>query len=481
MNNKIFDYFTGLFPVIVFIQFSLLSCNKNDEPENIVTSNLTATDSANIEVSNWIYDWMKDIYYWNALIPSKIDISEKTDPEAYFYKLLSVEDKWSFIANYAELSSELSGEYTSMGYYPYFALLNNGKVIIIVLFVYPDSPAKKAGLKRGDIILTINGEYMDTVNYYDLYAQGSYIAELGTYKSGAIYKSGNSVTLNAASFEADPLIFDTIINIADKKIGYAVYTEFITGNNNKYLAGIDSVFKAFKDSCITDLIIDLRYNPGGEITAAGYIASSIAPENVVKASNTFVQFKYNNIIQNYFEFAEGANSENLVYQFPGSRYNLNLNKVYFLTFYYTASASELLITGLEPYMDVVQIGEYTYGKYVGGWLIYDEHIPPRHNWAMLPIIFKYQNAVGYTDFKDGLVPDYLIYDQLLPAEAFGSLDDPMLATAVEKITGKSLKSTQTSAGMEEFKFHKFKHMTERQYLIMPHTMNWFENLKKSLH
>jgi C-terminal processing protease CtpA/Prc len=477
-------YYAGLIPIILLIllvQLSSISCNKDDDSEviNKNSQELTSVDSANIKVSEWIYDWMEDVYYWNSIIPANIEISKKKNPEGFFYELLSQEDKWSYIANYDELTAELSGEYVSMGYFPYFGLLNNGNVFIIVLYVFPDSPAEKAGLQRGDIILTINGEYMDTTNYYDLFSQTSYTVELGKYNNGILYKSGIAINLNASSFDANPLLFDTILNVSDKKIGYAVYTEFITGDNYKYLTRIDSVFKAFKDSGITDLIIDLRYNPGGEITAAGYLASTIGPASIVNAANSFIKFKYNDKLQNYFESTGGINSENLVYQFPSARFNLNFNKVYFLTSYYTASASELLIIGLAPYMEVIQLGENTFGKYVGGWLLYDEHIPPKHNWAIIPIVFKYENIAGYTDFKNGLEPDYFIYDQLIPAEPFGSLDDPMLALAVEKITGKILKSTHISAKRNDYIRHYNNIMLSNSYLLVPHSINWLEDLKAS--
>ena len=118
---------------------------------------------------------------------------------------------------------------------------------------------------------------------------------------------------------------------------------------------------------------------------------------------------------------------------PESELNLDLTSVYFLTTRGTASASESLMTGLDPYMDVVQIGTTTYGKCYASWTIEDSAEPKRHNWAMQPIVLKYINADGFTDFIDGLTPDFHIEEPLLLAP-FGSLEDPLLARALEEIT-----------------------------------------------
>ena len=132
---------------------------------------------------------------------------------------------------------------------------------------------------------------------------------------------------------------------------------------------------------------------------------------------------------------DGEDSQQLVIKLPDSDRNLNLPRVYFLTTDGTASASESLMVGLYPYTDVVQIGTRTYGKCYGSITIDDTENPKRHNWAMQPIVIKYSNAEGFTDFVDGITPDYYVDEYLLELVPFGSLDDPMLAKALEDITG----------------------------------------------
>lgn len=444
----------------LFLLSMLVSCRKDDDD--------LSQDEKNIEVSKWLYDWMKDVYFWNETFPSSIDIEEKTDPEAFFYELIyDAEDKWSYITDdWKSLEAELSGTPVSMGYSPAFGLFSGtSRVFIIVEYVYPASPASAAGLKRGDIILTIDGEAMDTNNYYDLYSKTSYTAGLGIYANNAITLSGKTISMTAASFLADPLIFDTVYTIADKKIAYMVYTEFITGDNDQYLATLDQAFDRYKSSGISDVIIDLRYNPGGEIDASGHLASALAPYSVVSSSSTFVTFLYNDYLQSYYKRTEGAESENLIYKFPANSHNMDLSRVHFLTTNFSASASELLIVGLQPYMDVVVVGESTYGKYAGMWVIYDFDEPPAHNWAILPIVLKFANAAGYTDFKNGLEPNIAVEDNLLQAKPFGDTEDPVLNAALEDITGTSLKSSQTVEKPGYMRLDKGKDRLRRNVFI----------------
>jgi carboxyl-terminal processing protease len=451
---------------IIMLSFFIMSCEKDqtDGPDN----------SKNIAVSQWIYDSMSEVYFWNSTFPGNINIAQKTDPKAFFNELVyEQEDKWSYITDdYEALNADLTGSPVSMGYSPAFYLLGStDKVFIIVEYVYPGSPAKAAGLKRGDIILTIDGAYMDTTNYYDLYSETSYTAGLATYSNNTLSISGQTISMTANGFDADPMIYDTIYEISGTKIGYMVYTGFIAGTNSIYLETLGSVFDNFKVNNVTELIVDLRYNPGGLMNASAYLASLIAPAGIVNSSALFATCNFNDLIQSYFEDTEGPESEHLIYRFAANSHNINLPHVYFLTTSNTASASELLMVGLEPYMEVTIVGEPTYGKYTGSWFIYDFNEPRQHNWAMLPIVLKYANSEGYTDFIDGLTPDYAITDNLIEARPFGNTGDPMLAYALENISGTTLKSTISKAG-KGIPFKRFDSRLDRikRNLIVPHVV-----------
>jgi hypothetical protein len=83
---------------------------------------------------------------------------------------------------------------------------------------------------------------------------------------------------------------------------------------------------------------------------------------------------------------------------------------------------------------------------VGDW-----EEPKRHNWAMRPIVIKYSNAEGYTDFVEGIEPDFLVQDNLLYAKPFGNLEDPLIAKALEEITGVSPLARKSVSAETRFK------------------------------
>lgn len=437
----------GIFTLISLV--SLASCKK-DPTEAEIQAKL------NTEIMQWMYDAMDEVYYWSNKLPSYSSVQSETDPEAFFNSLLyTTEDKWSWLTDdYAALQEEFAGTPKSMGISPIPGLFSGtDKVFIVVAYVYPGSPADEAGIKRGDIIMRINDKELNTENYYALFSQSSYTVTLGNYFNGSISLSSKTYSLTARIIDSNPIVFDTLFEINSNKIAYVSYVEFISGENNVLLDEFGLLMDDFKSKGATDLIVDLRYNPGGEITAANYLASCIAPATAITNKSVFVKFLYNSLVQLYFENEYGPNSENLVNKFTNTGHNIDFSRVFFLVSDRSASASELLMIGLEPYMDVYQIGDSTYGKYTGAWVLTDTNDPPKHNWAIVPIVSKYSNAVGLTGFKNGLEPDFYIKDKLLGAKAFGDLSDPMLSKAVEIITGDASKK---KSAIDQMDFKKLK-------------------------
>jgi carboxyl-terminal processing protease len=468
-----------------FILFAMSACNHNivDVPEEEVAEEeeneeeeVITIDQKTLATNKWIWENMEDYYYWNDELPdtTEVNYKEESDPEEYFYKLLYGDDGWSWITDdYASLAEEYGitsrnntkGIASGMGYDPTFYTFSDGlRVFIVVNYVYPGSAAELAGLKRGNIILSINNTELDTTNYYDLYSGTAYSVELGkiTVSGNYLYisDSGKSLSLAAGSGSFDPAIYYEVIDTLGYKIGYLAYTEFIAGTNDAYLSSMDAIFNEFKSAGVSDLIVDVRYNPGGLIDAAVHLASEIAPASTVSAQDILVRLMYND---DYQAIIEKFYPDELYYKFENISTNLNLNQVYFLTTWATASASELVITGLEPYMDVIQIGESTYGKYVGSYILPDDN----EEWAILPVVMKYANANGYTDFTDGLTPDYEIYDDLVYDDPtinddliyyypLGNASDGMTEKAIQLIAGVKTTSLATrSKSIFANQFSKF--------------------------
>lgn len=417
----------------------MVSCER-DNPEADDNDNNNNNDDSftSEEVSEWVYEWMNTIYLWNDKIPGDLNPANESDPVSFFNSLIyKKEDIWSYITDdFESFKAELSGTPLSMGYSPAFGRFSDSDgVFIIVEYVTPETPASRAGLKRGDIIVSIDGTKLDTSNYRELYFQDSYTAELAYYNGNSLTPTGETMELTAEVINSSPVIHHEVINYENMKIGYLVYVDFLSGINGIFINQLDEALTSFADSGINDLIIDLRYNPGGQVNMASYLASSIAPSAVVNSSNVLVSYVYNDYLNDLFVQESGSNSSDLNLFFTNTTVNLDMQRAYFMTTSGTASASELVITGLDPYMEVITVGETTFGKYTGAWVFPDTEKPPRHNYAIVPIVLKYANSEGITEFKNGLDPIYPIEDQLLGAGPFGDFSDPVLAKTLEAITG----------------------------------------------
>ena len=215
-----------------------------------------------------------------------------------------------------------------------------------------------------------------------------------------------------------------------------------------YDSQLNDAFGSLKSQGITDLVLDLRYNGGGSVQTATRLASMITGQFTDKV---FSKQRWNDKINAYFESEDpGALNNLFTSTIEGTAVNsLNLTKVYILTTKSTASASELVINGLKPYIDVVQIGDITTGKNVGSITIYDsptfgkENRNPNHRYAMQPIVLKIVNADDFGDYFNGLTPTYSLKENITNLGVLGTASEPLLSTAIGKITGtaKMVKKT----------------------------------------
>ncbi len=439
--------------IIQFIAFLLItSCNRNEDiiPTDSQSSAIPDIGINADNIPKWIFDEMSFFYFWNTEFPDA-DPSGDENPKTYFNDLLNSTDIFSYITDDAKaIKEEMSGTIIAMGFSPTFGVFTNtNNLFAIVEYVYQNSPAEKAGLKRGDIILKLNGADLSQDNYLDLTSKNGFSVTLGAFNGRTIVETNNTITINTGVIELDPVIHYEVKTVDNIKVGYLVFVDFISGDNNKWLNSLGNALGILKAEGISQLILDLRYNPGGEVNVAEYLASALAPAGVVSNRETLVSYQYNENLQDYYTRRQGQNSPNLISRFSQNENNLNLNEIVFLTTGNTASASELVINGLKPYMGVTVIGEPTFGKFYGSFVLYDETVPPKHNWAIAPIVLKYANANGVTDFVNGLTPDIFIEDDLLNARSFGDERDPMIATALSLIKGDLTKSSSARIGVKK--------------------------------
>ncbi|HBC78162.1 MAG TPA: hypothetical protein DEO60_14995 [Bacteroidales bacterium] len=432
------------------------------------------------KINGFIKDVMTDVYLWYDKLPD-IDIKYETNSKDYFQKLLYSEDKWSYITDdITAFEQSLQGVEKTFGYSLVFGSFVNssgaptGNYFGIVEYVYPNTPASKAGFTRGDLIIKLDGGNITADNYRNLFSGTSVSVTKGTLTSNGI-ATGATLTLVAEELNLDPVLMYKIIEREGHKIGYLVYLQFIPSYNS---SSLNLAFQYFRENQISDLVLDLRYNPGGYTTAAQYLTSSIAPLNTVNDKSTLVSYQWNDKYQAYW--ISNNRQDQLGVKFdPNVPVKLGLGKLYVLTGNGTASASELTICGLEPYMDVVIVGDTTYGKYTASitikpedWYQNASDYTGFKNWGMQPIIMRYANSQGITNFKNGFAPDFLVRDELLPAYPLGELTEPLLKKAVENITGTTISAPKRAERPIEYiivdrGFSKFDRQRRNLFIEMP--------------
>ncbi|WP_460909500.1 S41 family peptidase [Spirosoma areae] len=421
------------------------------ESDTVAPQTGTSSTTDNQTVNDWILSNMQELYYWNDKLPANPD--KTLTPDAFFDSILNkynaatnpTGDRFSWIEESAEeLQASLSGQSTTTGmeYDLFLRATGSDGVIAQVLYVLPNSPAQKAGLKRGDIISKVNGQLLTRTNYANLLFSGTtFTFGLATSNGQTLVDTDQSRTVTSTVFQENPIFLDSVYTIGSKKVGYFVYNQFVPeangSNAGEYDAQMDAVFSDFKAKGVNELVLDLRYNPGGYTSSSANLASLIGKG--VNSSKLYFREEWNATITP--ELQKEYGSSFFVQNFLTKAQNIgtSLSRVFVLTTDHTASASELIINGLRPYMTVTTIGTTTYGKNVGSITISDE--TGKIKWGLQPIVFKSFNSAGQSDYATGFAPNVEVEEplNLLP---LGDTNEAMLSAALRQISGSAAPARQ---------------------------------------
>jgi carboxyl-terminal processing protease len=402
MNMNTFKKISGIsvLSIIVLVIFlSLSACQKDDDTR--------------IRDNKTFHDLMKEWYLWYEQMPS-VNSSSYSSP----YTLLEAlrvypPDRWSFITT-KKAFEDYFQDSKFIGYGFGSAYDTNGKLRIS--FIYNTVPLYDLGVRRSWIIKSINGTLITGQNINQLLGDN----EVGVSNTFVFIKpDGTEVTRTVAKQEVtmNTVLHYEVIDTLGMKIGYIAFQSF-TATSEKDL---EPAFQLFTSEGVSDLILDMRYNGGGSVDAAISLGSTLLdPSNI---GDVFVKYIHN----------DKKISENSVNFFEQTTYNLNLSRLFVIATSGTASASELIINGLRPYIPVYVVGDDTHGKPTGMYRWFYS------TYAFVPVTFKTTNANDEGDFYEGIPADGYAADDT--SRAFGDPEEASLQQALHFIVNNSFSGT----------------------------------------
>jgi len=432
--------------ILFFISIILFSCFEDSDDNIVFASN----------INDFVWKGMNASYLYKQniedLANNRFSSSEEyTDflnlfenPENLFESLIYQReniDKFSFIVDdYIALQQYLSGISNSNGmeYGLRYAPGSSYDVYGYVRYVHPNTSAEENNIQRGDVFNSINNTSLTIDNYLDLLSSDNYTVNFANYldqntsetSDDQIISNDINIELIKTSYEKNPIHISSIIETPNQSVGYLMFNRFIGDYNDELI----SVFSNFKSNDISNLILDLRYNPGGSVYTSILLSSLITGQFFGEIISTE---QWNDEIQAYYL---NNDPEFLINRFIENNSSLNLNRVFIITTQSSASASELVINCLNPYIDVIHIGTNTYGKYQASVTLYDsenfilEGANPNHTYALQPLVLKTLNSEGNTDYFNGLTPDIILEENITNLGVLGDENEPLLALALQQIT-----------------------------------------------
>jgi C-terminal processing protease CtpA/Prc len=434
--------------LLPFLLLALLvtACKKETaEPAPKATTPTTPTNP-NIAANTWIHEVMSYYYLWNTNMPSLASSTTSSKPTDYFYTLLNdygKTDRFSWIdESYTNLQNQLNGVSTVLGVKNNAFYTDDSKTTLafVLAYVLKGSPAAKAGLKRGDIIMKVDDQTITNTNYTTILSNQTLKLGLGDFINGAFVSNGKSVTVTKVELQTNPILADTVIEWSGKKVGYLAYSQFLTSFDDSLRA----IFGRFKTAGVNELVLDFRYNGGGYVVSSDLITNMTVKDASAKVGKLMNKKVYNGTYTAYLERTSGASAFETL--FKAEPNNLGtLNRVFVLTSGNTASASELVINNLKPFMEVILIGEHTYGKNVGSFTITDPN--KRWDYGLQPITFLTNNAIGESNYGtvNGFLPNYTLADNVLPYKALGNPNETYFNKALSIIGGVSYQANSTAS------------------------------------
>lgn len=440
--------------LVLVLALTFVNCSKTEDiPQNL-------------EVNDFVWGGMNAYYKWQGLIPDLSDskfstreqlnsyLSGFSEPTELFNSLLSYPNEFpkdpnrvfSWITDdYVALENSFQGLRLTSG----LKLVaveyadNSGNAYVVVRDVIVGSDAETKGITRGMIITEVNGTQITTGNVNQLFAPNNFTVSLADYNGGNPTPNGTTISIVKTEVTENPVKIASIINEGANRIGYLMYNQFASD----FDAQLNQAFADFRIGGVTDLVLDLRYNGGGSVTSAIYLSSMMTGQftgevfaNKIWNEKVMASFSSESFIDRFTDrLVKRDTSGNII--LDEAINSLNLTTLYVIVSDQTASASELIINSLRPYINVRLIGTETVGKQVASITLYDSDDYTRngpnfngsHTWAMQPIVLEIRNRDGQNE-PNGFTAEVQIAEDNSNLGVLGDPNEPLLARAIQYIT-----------------------------------------------
>lgn len=382
----------------------------------------SAQDCSIVGQNQTAYQTLNDWYYWYKNLPA---VSPETfaNPEALLdtVRYRPLDNTFSYITTAAS-SQAFYGESQYLGFG--FSMKFTVGYELRVTDVFPGSPAAELGFDRGSEILALNGKSVQKT-----YEDGEWNTiwggeEMGysleiTFRNAAGETRGGRMAKRVVTIPTVPLA--TVLEAGGKKTGYIVFKNFVEPS----YAALDDAFARLRAAGATELVLDLRYNGGGLVAVAQYLGGLIGGDRT--SGEVFAQYVHN----------DKRSSRNSAIRFARPASAFPLARLIVITTKSSASASELIINALKPYMPVVVVGENSYGKPVGQYGF------PLCEKVLYPVSFSVKNSLGQGDYYDGFPPDCRAADDI--GHALGDPAEASLAAALTYVATGTCPAATASA------------------------------------
>lgn len=297
-------------------------------------------------------------------------------------------DRWSIAIPQAQFEAREVGLSPSAG----FELAPHAAEAVVV-YVHPGSPAEQVGVRRGWRLLDSSaaGRGESAALFDTVFVDGS--GQRHRFKLPFEWRRA-------------PMTSARVLTVDDRRVGYL----FLSAFNLPAEAELQDQFADFQRRGIQELILDLRYNSGGALNTALLTADLIAGDRAQGA-----------VFQRIVQSAKYADRD-ATKRLSRRPHSLGLKRVVVLTTRSTCSASEAVINGLAPHIEVVTVGERTCGKPVGFV------VKTYRGTAYAVVSFRVENSGGEGDYVNGLEPTCHVAEDF--GAPLGNQGDPLVDGAL---------------------------------------------------